>query len=95
MRKFSLCCYLSWEILITTAGLFLSTCQKCRPLLHAQVAYGVKATRGIESDPIKCMKACAFLKMVLERMNEQGQLPTGAYTLPQVLCEDVEKVGAL
>lgn len=63
-----------------------------RPLLHAQVSYGVCSAWGVELDRVKCDKAAAFGSKVLGIMEERGLISAGLHKPPMLHCMPVEKV---
>ncbi len=58
------------------------------PLLHASLEAGVRRARGIENDPVKVMKAEAFLSRVFTDLRMKGALPT-------VVLEDIGKIKSI
>ena len=62
-----------------------------RPLLHALVYPGVKATLGVELDEIKVQKARVFLKQSVQRVQRKGLLPEDL-ELPIMQCAAIEEV---
>ncbi|KAK2076414.1 hypothetical protein QBZ16_000939 [Prototheca wickerhamii] len=65
-----------------------------RPLLHALVYPGVKATLGVELDEIKVQKARVFLKQSVQRVQRKGLLPEDL-ELPMMQCAAIEEVASL
>jgi len=59
-------CMLDGESVVLDMGTGLG-----RPLLHAVVGRKVKGAFGIEVDPIKCIKARPFIRIVLKSMREK------------------------
>ncbi|RMZ54907.1 hypothetical protein APUTEX25_000424, partial [Auxenochlorella protothecoides] len=64
-----------------------------RPLLHALIEPGVKATHGVELDQIKVDKAHAFLKQTAQRLQARG-LVRADMVLPTMQCAAIEQVAA-
>lgn len=62
-----------------------------RPLLHALIEPGVKATHGVELDQIKVDKAHAFLKQTAQRLQARG-LVRADMVLPTMQCAAIEQV---
>ncbi|KAL6767170.1 hypothetical protein ACKKBG_A38890 [Auxenochlorella protothecoides x Auxenochlorella symbiontica] len=65
-----------------------------RPLLHALIEPGVKATHGVELDQIKVDKAHAFLKQTAQRLQARG-LVRADMALPTMQCAAIEQVAQL
>ncbi|GLI65751.1 hypothetical protein VaNZ11_009351 [Volvox africanus] len=65
-----------------------------RPLLHAMVSIGVGSAWGVELDRIKCDKAAAFCRNVIQQLVKQ-ELLRSTVEVPSVICSPVEKVASL
>ncbi|GIL61222.1 hypothetical protein Vafri_15627 [Volvox africanus] len=65
-----------------------------RPLLHAMVSIGVGSAWGVELDRIKCDKAAAFCRNVIQQLVKQEFLGS-TVEVPSVICSPVEKVASL